>query len=110
MSAELVFGIRVKLDDGIDPVAILNEYRAATDGHRSAEFIKMSDAIFAVKPEGFEIHWATEKKPWPVDSSGLTFVPLYETDAKVAHVHFVEQIHRLRQQVERLRDLAKQML
>lgn len=110
MKAELVFGIRVKLEDGIDPVAILEKYRASSTGGEDPNYIAMRDAIFEAKPNGFEVHWARKSRPWPVDSAGYTFVPLYVTDSKLAHVSLVEQICNARKEIEWMRDLAKKML
>lgn len=107
MKAELVFGIRVKLDDGIDPVAICEKYQRVQG---QEEYNKMRDEIFEAKPDGFEVRWPSKQRPWPVDSDGFTFMPLYETDAIAAHVSLIEQLCDARRELEWMCDMAKKML
>ncbi len=70
----------------------------------------MADQVFEAKPDGFEVVWPTKKKPWPVDSAGFTFVPLCVTYTNEVHVKLVDQLCDARETIQRLRDLAKQML
>jgi len=69
---------------------------------------RYNDAIFAVKPTGFEVDWSS-KKTWPVDSEGYTWVKLYCTDQKKAVEYFMDRVQSLEKRLEYMRDLGRKM-
>lgn len=75
----LEFMVRVKL-----PCA--SDFKPG-DGYESAR----NDAIFAIKPCGFEVKWPREGQTWPVDSEGYTYVPLFLTYHKDALAFYMER-------------------
>ncbi len=95
-NAEVEYVMRAKLppwkerpSGGVDP-----EYRTA---------------IFENMPTGFEVKWQTREE-WPVDKDGLTWVRLYCTDQKRGLEYFIGRCAYLTRTVERMRELAKQIV
>jgi hypothetical protein len=74
-------------------------------------------AVFAQKPDGFEIRW--ELMPWPYDSEGYTYVPLRLSDPDRAddtakrnfwidkYYELQSRFREVREQAERLARLAQ---
>ena len=65
-------------------------------------------AIFAAKPEGFEVAWPS-KDTWPKDKDGMTWVRLYCTDQKKAVEYFQDRSESLRNQVERMKEIGREL-
>jgi|GEM_PF-6381024 len=66
-------------------------------------------AIFANKPEGFEVHWQT-KHLWPTDQDGMTWVRLYCTDNKKAVEYYRNRLVAVEEELERVKNLARQIV
>lgn len=61
-------------------------------------------AVFAAKCDGMEIRW--NMRPWPIDADGLTWIPMYVTENKLAVVYHIDRANRLAQ---RLSDLERKL-
>lgn len=68
------------------------------------------EAIFAAKPEGFEVAWPRVGERWPVDSEGYTWVRLYCTDTTNALAKWREQALQASKAMQKVKGLAKQIL
>lgn len=66
------------------------------------------EAIFKNKPEGFEIAWPTQRQ-WPRIDGGYTLVKLYLSDKKMAIENLNDQLIDARKEIQRIRDLIKQI-
>jgi hypothetical protein len=71
---------------------------------------KCADAIFAAKPVGFEVRWPEIGTRWPMDSDGVTYVPLYVSHSKDAYAGLLDRYERLRQKVTKLQLLAAEIV
>lgn len=60
-------------------------------------------AIFAVKPTGFEVKYPRTGEAWPVDSSGMTWVPLYCNDTQQLLPGLFDRIQRLEKHIDDIR-------
>jgi hypothetical protein len=67
------------------------------------------DAIFAEKPQGFEVRWPKVGQKWPVDSEGFTFVPLYLSSHKDHSYYLLDQNERNYRKIQELKKLAKEI-
>ena len=65
-------------------------------------------AIFAAKPEGFEVAWQS-RDTWPKDKDGMTWVRLYCTDQKKAVEYFMDRADLLRKQIERMKKIGQEL-
>ena len=65
------------------------------------------DAVFAVKPRGFEVKWPKPGQEWPVDSEGYTYVPLFLTAHKDALAHYMDSYFHLKKRNEDIRTAAE---
>lgn len=83
LSPQLMFMVRVKLPN---PAG----YHSSPSGDTEYESAR-SEAIFAVKPAGFEVKWPRGGERWPVDSEGYTFVPLVLTDHRDALANAIRE-------------------
>ena len=64
--------------------------------------------IFSNKPDGFEVAWNTQRT-WPKDQDGMTWVKLYCTDEKHAVAALIDRLHSKSKQLDRAKDLARQI-
>jgi hypothetical protein len=85
--------VRVKLPEA-------GSYPACPSGDTDYED-DFRKAIFAAKPEGFEVDWTTQRD-WPKDNRGYTWVKLYVTDKKRAIEFFMNRYEDLRRQHDAL--------
>lgn len=83
------FCIRVKMPDA-------TKY-SSDGGHESPLSRARSNAIFAAKPQGFEVKWPLLDQNWPVDAEGFTWVPLYHSDDKNIVSRLLDKIQSLEQ-------------
>jgi hypothetical protein len=67
------------------------------------------NAIFAAKPQGFEVRWPQIGERWPVDSEGVTYVPLYLGHAKDAHAFLIENNHYQDRKIQELKRLITEI-
>ena len=74
------------------------------------------DAIFEVKPQGFEVLWPRAGHRWPEpDSEGFTFVPLFLSDEARAlkddrAAYWMDKYNRHLEQRARVRKLAEELI
>lgn len=66
------------------------------------------DAIFAVKPPGFEVSWAS-KATWPTDQEGYTWVRLYCANRDDSLAYFLKEWQRLSKQVAELKGAIRRI-
>ena len=96
------FLMRVKLPRDMS----LDKCRDENAGYMDARFL---DAIFKDKPDGFEVDWGS-RDWWPVDNNGFTWVKLYMTSHKSGIVWHMTQYQFIRKRIERMQDIAKQLI
>lgn len=60
------------------------------------------DAIFANKPQGFEVAWSS-RSTWPIDKDGNTWVKLYCTDEQLALQYYIDKSANLQKEIDRIR-------
>lgn len=68
---------------------------------------EIRDAIFAVKPDGFEVSWPKLGHNWPRDSEGFVYVPLYCIDPNVHIANLQMSVKGLRSQLKEIQDLVR---
>ena len=100
LTAQIEYVVRVKLPSSAG-------YPSCPSGETDYERV-YNDTIFAAKPEGFEVSWAT-KNLWPTDKDGKTWVLLYCTDQKKAVQYFNERMITFEKKVEEFRELSKKL-
>jgi len=100
-NAEIEYVVRVKLPSS-------SGYHSSPSGDTEYE-TAYNAAIFAAKPEGFEVSWAS-RSTWPVDKDGMTWVKLYCTDKAKAIEHYQDRVSSLTKQVERLKTIGQQLV
>jgi hypothetical protein len=66
-------------------------------------------AIFAAKPQGFEVRYPRGNQRWATDSEGFTLVPLFLTDEKLATAKLIERIHDLERRIETAKSYMKRV-
>lgn len=106
MKSELVYGIKIKLDCA-DPTEVIRRDIDDDDGEARAEHHRIRDAIFAAKPDGFEVEWPHRHFPWTTDKSGFTFVPLYVTDVKNSLAQAWQFARDKQRELDRIKDFLK---
>ena len=67
------------------------------------------DAIFANKPEGFEIAWSS-RSTWPIDKDGNTWVKLYCTDKQMALQYYIDATARLKKELDRIKSKLAEII
>lgn len=87
MQNEMIFIVRVKIPKG-------NEQA-------------QNDAIFAVKPQGFEVRWPLLNRCWPIDIEGYTWVPLFPYSIKDALVNSIDREYETRNQLNMIKEKIK---
>lgn len=100
MEPEVEYVVRVKLPSS-------SSYHSSPSGDTEYERA-YNDAIFAAKPEGFEVAWSS-KSYWPVDRDGMTWVKLYCTDKTMAVERLQDRVSSLMKQVEKLKTIGRQL-
>lgn len=71
----------------------------------SEEERKNYDAIFAMKPFGFEVKWRyNEATSWPMDEEGFVWVPLYLSDQNKSVEWLIEANWQLKKKLERIKE------
>jgi len=89
------FMVRVKLPSS-------SAYHSSPSGDTEYEEA-YRNAIFAVKPPGFEVSWPRLNEKWPVDSEGYTWVRLYCTDQKVALAYWMKEAQQAQAHIARIK-------
>lgn len=97
---EVEYVIRVKLPSS-------GSYHSSPSGDTEYEQA-YNAAIFAIKPQGFEVAWAS-RDTWPVDRDGLTWVKLYCTDKSKAVEYFQDRVASLTKQVNRMQRIGREL-
>jgi len=100
-TAQIEYVVRVKLPSS-------GSFHSSPSGDTEYE-TAYNAAIFAAKPEGFEVAWSS-RATWPVDRDGLTWVKLYCTDKSKAVEYFQDRVVSLTKQVERLKTIGQQLV
>lgn len=70
---------------------------------------ELNDTIFRALPPGLEVKWGLLGGQWPVDSEGLTWVPLWVLDPKRTVDSLIDSIGALKGKLAQYRELAGQI-
>lgn len=82
------------------------------DKNPTQHLLAIKDAIFTVKPHGFEVKWGHGLEEhvvgWPIDKEGYTYVPLYvtETGKQDTLVTYMKETQRLQELLKKVRALC----
>lgn len=69
-----------------------------------------SDAVFRVKPDGYEVKWPQTKEAiWPIDNEGFSWVRLAVGDTKDALSSWQRRYFELERRHRRLREAIKDL-
>lgn len=98
---QVEFMVRVKLPSS-------GGYHSSPSGDTQYE-IDYRQAIFDVKPIGFEVRWPRLNEKWPVDSEGYTYVPLYVSQHCDALADLRTRYNALLKLHQKIADLSKQI-
>lgn len=106
---QVEFFVRVKLPHPYELAPRGREddpiFQAAQDRRR-----ENSDAIFRVKPQGYEVKWPyTQEAIWPVDAEGYSWVRLAVGNTKDALSNWQELYFELDRRHHRLKEAIKNL-
>ncbi len=107
MSEELMFMVRVKLPTASHQG---NLYQSELEKFNSDYEKSYKSSVFAAKPPGFEIKWPRNGEKWPIDSEGYSFMPLYISDRKEVHLHYVEKVFELQKELDRIKGELRKLI
>lgn len=97
----LIFVMKVKLPNS-------NEFHSGPSGDTEYEEAHRK-ALFANKPDGFEIRYKRSGVEWPVDSSGFTWVPLYVSVERDGIAMALERADRAERSLREIREKITQI-
>lgn len=102
MATTLEFMVRVKLPKS-------GSYHSSPSGDSEYEDA-YNKAIADALPPGFEVCKARLNEKWPIDSEGVTYVPLRVTKAGYALSFYMERVKELETKIERIKKACNSII